>query len=168
MAWIRNGTVIDRPTYMLIDNVRYPYTIFTKWSPEELASLGIYPFRDDGYDKGYYTTLSHTDVLIDGMVVRSHTTSERYSNLELRQRIIDTVKRKVIRLYMNAKSELEYLNEFDSSNTTSATNWFNYIVLLKSARDAIKLDMQDISSYAEGIDYLTVGWKLRLPTEPTD
>ena len=166
MAWILNGTIINTPTYVIINNTRYPQTIFKKWSHEELASLGIYAFRDDGYDKRYYTSTGHSDELVDGTMVRSHTTVKRYSNTELRQIITDTVNRKIKRLYMNAKSELEYLNEFDSSDTTSATNWSDYIALLKSAREAIKSDIQDISSYTDAIDYINGGFGSMLPSEP--
>ena len=43
--WKFNETIIKTPKSIVVDGVTYPKTIFTAWSKEELATLGITPYE---------------------------------------------------------------------------------------------------------------------------
>ena len=80
MAWrLPDGKTIKTPKGVLIGDVNYPADIFYKWSKQELAAIGIKPFREEKYDKKWFRSSGHVDVDIDGEIVRQHTTVEKYS-----------------------------------------------------------------------------------------
>jgi hypothetical protein len=90
--WItEDNFVIRRPRAITIDGVNHPPDIFTEWSQSELASIGIKPFTEQGYNGQYYDATSVTDVEVDGVVTRTYGTKERYTLAQLKQLKIDEV-----------------------------------------------------------------------------
>ena len=84
--WItEDNLVIKRPRAITIDSVNHPAEIFTEWSKEELASIGIKTFAENSYNAQYYDATSVYDVEYDGVVTRNYGTKQKYTIEELRQ-----------------------------------------------------------------------------------
>jgi hypothetical protein len=83
--WItEDNFVIKRPTAITIDGVNHPSDIFTEWSKEELASVGIKPFTETTVDLQYYDVTSVVDIETDGVVTRNYGTKHKYTIEQLR------------------------------------------------------------------------------------
>jgi len=58
-AHVINGEVINiinSPRSITIDGITYPGKIFSAWSHEERAEIGILPYREEHVDNRYYWT----------------------------------------------------------------------------------------------------------------
>ncbi len=51
---------IKTPRALTVDGIQHPANIFTAWSKQELAEIGIYPARVEFVDSRYYNTGSET------------------------------------------------------------------------------------------------------------
>lgn len=82
--WVirESGRVIKYPTAVVLNGVHYPATIFTRWSREQLAAIGIYPFRDQQFNKDRYHATSPTDLLVEGVIYRTYVLLERSDYLD--------------------------------------------------------------------------------------
>jgi hypothetical protein len=71
-AHVTNGEVINiinSPRSITIDGVTYPGKIFSAWSHEERAEIGILPYREERVDNRYYWTGNVTYNVSDTEVV---------------------------------------------------------------------------------------------------
>lgn len=69
-----NNNIIKYPKPIIINNIRYPESIFTQWSADQLISKGIWPFREEGFDRNTFKSIGYTDEVRDKEIVRVHTT----------------------------------------------------------------------------------------------
>lgn len=69
-----DGNIIRYPKPIIINNIRYPESIFTQWSVDKLISKGIWPFREEGFDRNVLKSIGYTDEVRDKEIVRVHTT----------------------------------------------------------------------------------------------
>lgn len=150
-----NGRTITWPRSVRIGDVNYPAQIFRRWSKAQLKAIGIFPFREIGYDSKYYRSTGSTDIETDhGEIVRLHTTTQRYTNKQMRGNFADKIKQNLMSLWNKAKGELEYLNVFDNTSPDIAI-WLQYNTDLKDAALLIKDDFMALTDYEEGITFIS-------------
>lgn len=78
-ALIEQGQVakiLRTPQSITIDGITYPRNIFTKWSKVELATIGIYPYREVSVDTKYYWQ-GQVSYAIGDEVVATYATTDR-------------------------------------------------------------------------------------------
>jgi len=85
-ALVQNSQVakiIRSPVSIEINGITYPRNIFTKWSKAELASIGLYPYREVLVDTKYYWqgqvsyAIGDTDANGSREVVATYATTDR-------------------------------------------------------------------------------------------
>ncbi len=59
MSWalVKNGTVeriINTPTNITVNGVTHPRSIFSNWSADQLAAIGVLPYSEEKVDNRYY------------------------------------------------------------------------------------------------------------------
>jgi hypothetical protein len=161
-----DGRVISRPRGITVDDVNHPPQIFTAWSNEELAEIGIHPYREETYDRKYYkSTMSH-EVEENGTLVRKHVTEPKFTGAELRTVFIRQVKQQVKTMWVKAAGELEYLNTFDPTNQTEIFAWMQYKTDLANAVQAARTQMQGITNYDDGVEFIKSGFGALMPVMP--
>lgn len=69
-----NGDIIKYPKPIIINNIRYPESIFTQWPVDKLISKDIWPFREEKFDTTTLKSTGYTDEVRDKEIVRVHTT----------------------------------------------------------------------------------------------
>jgi hypothetical protein len=172
MSWILpDGKIVtDRgPKFRpLIGDVHYSRNIFTKWSAEKLAELGIYTFVDTVYDRSFYNATSFSDSLVDTTITRTYVLENKFTGSDLKQRLVKNLKSHMMGCLRHARGQLDYLETFDSDNSDAYFAWSDYIAALKTAAQDIKAAVQDISSYEAGITFITETFKTMLPETPEE
>jgi hypothetical protein len=172
MSWILpDGKIVtDRgPKFRpLIGDVHYSRNIFTKWSAERLAELGIYTFVGTLYNSAYYNATAFSDSLVDTTITRTYVLENKFTSSDLRQRIIRDLKSYMMGYLRHARQQLDYLAEFEPNNDTSNDEWVEYIAQLKVAAQNIRDGIQAITSYSEGVEFITTTFKTMLPEEPAE
>jgi hypothetical protein len=163
-----SGRIIATPRDVLIDGVNHSREIFRKWSKEELATLGIKPFREQRYHSAYYRSTGSEDLDTDGEIVRIHTLENRYTGAELKTKFIADAKGRLRFMWKKALDELEYLEAFDAGNTIEIDEWTQYKSYLKAAFIEAKSQMQAIITYGDGVEFLETGFFALLPTAPDE
>jgi hypothetical protein len=163
-----SGRTIATPRDVQIDGVNHSREIFRKWSKLELSLIGIKPFREDRYHSAYYKSTGSNDVEIDGEIVRTHTLENRYTGAELKTKFIASAKGRLRPMWKKALDELEYLEAFDAGNTAEIDEWMQYKNYLKAAFIDAKSQMQAITTYEDGVEFLETGFFALLPTSPEE
>lgn len=74
---IDSGFVVKSARGLTIEGIQYPRNIFTQWSKEELAELGILPYREVGIDSKYQWQGELTRELLDDEVVGTYAGIDR-------------------------------------------------------------------------------------------
>jgi len=162
-----DGRTIRSPRSVTIDDINHPADIFFRWSIEELNAIGIYPFVEERYHSAYYRSIGFVDVITDGTMFRTHTLENRYTGSELKAKFIPYAKRLLRHLWKTASEELEYLTTFDSDNIVEIGLWQEYSMNLKTAFSSAKIQLQSITDYADGVEFIDNGFFNMLPTMPT-
>lgn len=161
-----DGKVIRYPKQISVGDVNHPKQIFKVWSRAELNAIGVYPYREQTYNKQFYKSTGTVEVEQDGEIVCQHTLVRRYTNPELRALFTKRVKKHLLTLWRSANEELDYLEQFEPDNTTDINLWVDYKANLKLAVPEIRAAMQAISSYAEAIEFIQDGYHSMLPVVP--
>lgn len=65
-----DGRVLSHPKSVRIDGVLHPAAIFTRWSKEELARIGIKPYREERPDEAHYRATGWEEVDVAGEIVK--------------------------------------------------------------------------------------------------
>jgi hypothetical protein len=137
-----------------VGDTNYPESVFRRWSKQELLTLGIKPFRENAVDRKYYLSTGTTDTDVDGDIVRSHTTTQRYTGQELKERFGKKMKRHLMGQWRDAQEEHEYLLMFEPTNQTDIDLWVQYKADLRSSAQTIKTAFQQLTSYEDGIEFI--------------
>jgi hypothetical protein len=80
-----NGKVTRVPKGIQIGDVKYPASIFRRWPKEELNKIGIYPYREVKFDQKWLKSTGFTEEEIDGEIVKTHTTVNKYTVKEAKE-----------------------------------------------------------------------------------
>jgi hypothetical protein len=113
---------IKTPRALTVDGIQHPANIFTAWSKQELAEIGIYPARVESVDSRYYDTGSETYELVDGEYVISYATTEKDVEL-LKEDLIKKVQANTGALL--APSDWRVIRSIDSE-TALSSEWTTY------------------------------------------
>lgn len=113
---------IKTPRALTVDGIQHPANIFTAWSKQELAEIGIYPARVESVDSRYYDTGSETYELVDGEYVISYATTEKDVEL-LKEDLIKKVQANTGALL--APSDWRVIRSIDSE-TAMSSEWTTY------------------------------------------
>ena len=63
------GFIVNKARGLTIGDIQYPRNIFVLWSKEELAAIGIKPYREVRSDSRYYSDGALTRTEVDGEMV---------------------------------------------------------------------------------------------------
>jgi len=147
-----DGTIISSPRAVTINDIQYPDTIFKNWSLAELNAIGIYPFREEGYDSYYYRSTGHTDTIVDGEVVRTHTLIDAMSLVELQSLVVEDIK-------VTANSFLAPTDWYVIRNAEVAeaipSEVSTYRAAVRTASNNIETTVNGHTTYADLIEYVT-------------
>jgi len=86
-----SGFVVKKPRGLTMNGIQYPKNIFTLWSKDELANIGIKPYSIAPFDDRYYDQGALTRTEVDGEV------RGEFSNIEkdvapVKQRMLKEVR----------------------------------------------------------------------------
>jgi hypothetical protein len=163
-----NGKIIRLTQAVTIGDTVYPANIFRRWSKPELATIGIVPFREATFDSQHYRSSGSEDVTTDGEIVRTHTTTRRFTKQELRARIKRQLKSTLRKNLSYARLELQYLLEFEPDNQEEMDLWTEYISDLRFAANIVKLRVRELSSYDEAVKFMRSCLSDIIPSRPDD
>ena len=113
---------IKTPRALTVDGIQHPANIFTAWSKQELAGIGIYPARVEFVDSRYYNTGLEKHELVDGECVISYATTEKNVEL-LKEGLIKKVQANTGALL--APSDWRVIRSIDSE-TAMSSEWTTY------------------------------------------
>ena len=84
--WMINGQVTRRKREFTDGNGnRQRGVVLVRYSKEALAEIGVKPFREESYDKTLLVSTGYTDAEVDGCIIRTHTTENKYNIQEAKQ-----------------------------------------------------------------------------------
>ena len=66
------GFIVNKARGLTIGDIQYPRNIFVLWSKEELAAIGIKPYREVRSDSRYYSDGALTRTEVDGDMVGTY------------------------------------------------------------------------------------------------
>ena len=66
------GFTVSKARGLTIGDIQYPRNIFVLWSKEELAAIGIKPYREVRSDSRYYSDGALTRTEVDGDMVGTY------------------------------------------------------------------------------------------------
>jgi len=163
MAWkLPNGKTIQNPRAVQIDGVKYPLTIFRKWSVAELNAIGIYPMREEGYDKKWYKSLYYSDNVVDGELVRIHVTEAKHDVAFVVEKKVKENKQIYKQLVKDAREELDFWDAIGDSDQKAV--WSDYIKTLRDKAKVLRSEINAIETY-EDIIKVQVDWGVRPDAE---
>jgi hypothetical protein len=167
MWMLPNGQIVNRPKGVTIDNVIHPVDIFYKWSKEDLAKIGIKPFREVKFDGSNYASIGFDDNEVNGEIVRTHDLQPKQTINQLKKQFGEELKLVGKENLLKARQELDYLQVFDSTSPNIGV-WSQYITDLKTAWQTIKAEVLAISNYDVLVLYIREGWQKYLPSAPEE
>lgn len=147
-----DGTIISSPRAITINGVQYPDTIFKNWTLSELNAVGIYPFREEGYDSYFYRSTGHTDTIVDGEVVRTHTLVDSMSLLELQNLVVEDIKTTANSLL--APTDWYVIRNSEVAGTIPS-EVSTYRASVRTASNDIETAVSGYTTYAELVAYVT-------------
>jgi len=88
------GFIVNRARGLTIAGIQYPRNIFTIWSKEELAAIGVKPYSEVRPDSRYYSDGALTRAEVDGTIVGTHAGVAK-DVAQLKSEMMDSVKSQV-------------------------------------------------------------------------
>jgi len=163
MAWkLPDGKTIATPKDVTIEDVQYPKEIFRKWSIAELNAIGIYPMREESYDKKHYKSLYYADNIVDGELVRIHVIAEKYDVPHIVEKKVKENKKTYKQLVKDARAELDYWDAAEDNEQKQV--WTTYIKSLRDKAKVLRAEINAIETY-EDIIKVQVDWGVRPDAE---
>jgi len=146
--------IYQRPKSLLIDEVRYPSNMFTKYTDAEKAAIGIYPVEDTGTkgnDRFEYTSqATYTWSASDKKVTTSYTITEK-SLVDIEQKdesgnnILDEKGNKIYSYGL--KTQAKNLAKQQANDSIKRFNW----LVERLAYDSSKTIPSAVSTYVAAI-----------------
>lgn len=88
------GFIVNKARGLTIGDIQYPRNIFVLWSKEELAAIGIKPYREVRSDSRYYSDGALTRTEVDGDMVGTYAGVAKDVD-QLKSEMIKSVKSQV-------------------------------------------------------------------------
>ncbi len=161
-------SIIISPKDIQVGDTKYSKQIFSRWSVTELNAIGVYPFSEETYNSNYYQSTGFTDNEVNGEITRTHTLQPSMTLNQLKKRLAFELKETAKDYLLRLRNNLEYLTEFDPSNTEEVTAWNDFKTALKGAYQTIQAEVTAITDFDEMVDYIESGWSIHLPTAPDE
>jgi len=146
--------IYQRPKSLLIDEVRYPSNMFTKYTDAEKAAIGIYPVEDTGTkgnDRFEYTSqATYTWSASDKKVTTSYTITEK-SLVDIEQKdesgnnILDEKGNKIYSYGL--KTQAKNLAKQQANDSIKRFNW----LVERSVYDSSKTIPSAVGTYVGDI-----------------
>jgi hypothetical protein len=140
-----NGKVQRVPKGIEVEGVQYPASIFRRWSKEELATLGIKPFREERYDSKWFKSVSSVEEEVDGEIVKTHTTAKKYTNAEAKDTKLIEVRNAYIAQVRRSNEMVDFYDAVGDSDTKKV--WSDYVTALKNDAKDLKTAVNNAGSY---------------------
>jgi hypothetical protein len=140
-----NGKVTRVPKGIQVGDVKYPASIFRRWSKEELATLGIKPYREVRYDQRWYKSVGSTEEEIDGMIVKTHTTVEKYTPEEATESQTLQIRDQYVAEMTRAVSLADFYDAVGDSDGKKL--WTDYVDALKTDAKSLKDAVNNAGTY---------------------
>jgi hypothetical protein len=163
MAWkLPDGKVINTPKAFTHDGLQYPAQIFRSWSKEELAAIGVKPYREVSYDQKWYKSTGFVEEEIDGEIVKTHTTTNKLTNSKAKEDQVSVVRG----IYLSELPRAQILEDFYDAVGDSTTKklWSDYITALKNDAKILKDEVDAAGTY-DAIINLQFQWTPAPDTE---
>ena len=78
MPWkLPDGTIIQQARPVIIAGIHHPAKIFSTWSAEKLAAIGIKPVVEQAFDADAWESTGVVEEEVDGIIYRTHQLSPR-------------------------------------------------------------------------------------------
>jgi hypothetical protein len=140
-----NGKVQRVPKGIQVGDVKYPASIFRRWSKEELATLGIKPYREVRYDQKWYVSTGSVEEEIDGDIVKTHTTVEKYTLEQAAESQTLQIRDQYVAEMTRAVSLADFYDAVGDSDTKKV--WSDYITALKNDAKSLKDSVNNAGTY---------------------
>ena len=152
MAWkLPDGKTISTPKGVVIDDVQYSADIFYRWSKQELAAIGIKPFREERYDSKWYKSTGSEETEVNGEIVKSHTVTEKLTEEDAKVIQVDVVKAQYISGKRRATEQEDFYDAVGDNVTKKV--WSDYIKALKNDANTLKDAVNAAGTYDEIKDF---------------
>lgn len=150
-----NGKVQRVPKGIRVGDVNYPASIFRRWSKEELNAIGIFPYREVKFDQTWFESTGSTEEEIDGEIVKTHTTTKKFTNAVAKERQTDKVRNEYISEWTRATSNADFYDAVGDSDGKKL--WTDYLDALKTDAKTLK-DAVDAAGTYDDIINLDFQW----------
>jgi len=137
-----DGSIINRPKKVVINDQTYASSIFTSWNMTQLSGIGIQPFREVSYDDHHYRSTGYSDVDVAGEIVRTHTITERTTLSGLKSEKIAKIKTEARSILNN--TDWYVIRESETSTVVPAD--------VTTYRSSVRSMSEDIESTVNGFD----------------
>lgn len=136
--WITTeGKILKNPKPITINNLQYPAQIFTSWTKEELADIGIKEIIINRFNKKWYKATGYADQEIDGVIYRTYgPLVPKYTKVEFKQKMYKILKKMYINAIRNVITMIEVYT--DLNDATKVAEWTQYRQDLKTKALEIK------------------------------
>lgn len=156
MAWLLpNGKVINTPRPITVNDVLYPLTIFYRWSKEELAAIGIKPWREVRFDQKWYKSTGYSDEEVDGEIIRTHTLTEKHSVARAKEIRNARLREQYISFKTRAENNADFYDAVGDSDAKKV--WTDYVTTLKNEAKTLKESVDNAGSYDDIVN-LNINW----------
>jgi hypothetical protein len=146
---IETGNIISRPRGMTINGVQYPPSIFSVWTQDELATLEIYPYRENSINQQYYWQGQLTKEFVDGGVVGTYGQIDRDVD-QLKEHMIDATRSVVSS--MLARDDWMVAREFEGG-TKIPSDTVAYRSALRTESNTKESEINALTTIDEVIAY---------------
>jgi hypothetical protein len=140
-----DGKIISTPKDIVVGETQYPAQIFYRWTKEQLAELGIIPFREVHYDQKWFRSIGHVDDVVDGEIVRTHETDDRYDTDGAKEIRTEEIKSS----YITSVARALGLEDFYDAvgDNVAKKEWSDYVIEMKNAAKDLKKTVDDAGSF---------------------
>jgi hypothetical protein len=143
-----SGKITNSPKPILINDVNYSKNIFTKWSIEKLAELGISPFREERFNSKWFRSAGTVDTMDEGgTMVRTHTLVPRHTIDAVKGEMDNQVRSRYIKLIQKATSYEDFYDAVGDS--VNKKIWGDYCIDLKNDAKILRDIVDAAGTYEE-------------------
>lgn len=156
MAWkLPDGKTISSPKGVLIGDTQYSADIFYRWSKEELAAIGIKPYREESFDSKWYKSIGFSETEIDGEIVKTHTIVPKMTVTDAQETQVTKIKNKYISEFRRSTELADFYDAVGDSDSKKL--WDDYCTDLKNDAKSLK-DIVDVIGSYDDIVNLDFEW----------